>query len=104
VTTPFENVLFEHFAEQGTQAFAEGIGSSRADVIAQDFALLLFGAPTVSLGSLLELRSDIVVNVATRQLTHNVPPRLAHNIACRRPMPEVTLIPSAGSFSGVHSA
>jgi hypothetical protein len=34
------------------------------DGIAQDFAHLLFGAPTVSSSTLLELRFDVVVEVA----------------------------------------
>src|SRR6266446_281151 len=77
LTTPFGDVLFEpDISEKSAQALAERLCFSRlgANGGAQDFAHFLLGAPTMLSGTLLELRLNVVLEVADNQLSHNMPP------------------------------
>jgi len=72
-----QDVLFESdICEQSAQALAERLGFSRLDSngCAQDFAHFLLGAPTMLSGTLLELRLNVVLEVADNQLGHDMPP------------------------------
>jgi hypothetical protein len=75
LTTPFADVLIEpDISEQGAQALTERLGVSRLgpNSGAQDFAHFLLGAPAMLSGTLLELRLNVVLEVANDQLSHDL--------------------------------
>jgi hypothetical protein len=74
LTSPFGDVLFEpYISEQSAQALAERLGFSLgANGGAQDFAHFLLGAPTMLSRTLLELRLNVVLEVANNQLSHDL--------------------------------
>ena len=77
LTTPFGDVPFEpDISKQSAQALAERLGFSRLGPNggAQDFAHFLLGAPTMLSGTLLELRFNVVLEVADNQLSHHMLP------------------------------